>query len=117
MFTLVWKLVELAIDKFGDYKLKTADNQLERDKISADVEMSKDKWKAVILTSTGAWKFQLLFLIPLGLYWCSVLFYSMLWCKNCIFPQPWTIAALPSPFMEWAGAMIGFLFLSMAVKR
>jgi hypothetical protein len=117
MFQLLWNLVAFAIDKWFGYKLKQADNALEREKIKAETEQSKDKWKAVILTSTGAWWFQLFFIIPLALWFTSVVFYSMFWCADCIYPQTWTIAALPSPLDDWAGAIIAFLFLTNAVKR
>lgn len=112
MFSIIWGVIEFLIDKFTSYKLKKADNDLEREKIQAEVEQSKDKWKAVILTSTGAWWFQLFFIIPLAFWFSAVVFYSILWCKGCMFPQHWSIAALPAPLNEWAGVIIGFLFLA-----
>jgi hypothetical protein len=117
MWGLVWKLVELGIDKFSDYKVKKSDDALEIARIREETEQSKDKWKAVILTSTGAWWFQLFFIVPLAAWFSLVVVYSMFWCKGCMYPQPWTIAALPSPLNEWAGAIIAFLFLTNTVKR
>jgi hypothetical protein len=117
MWTILWKLVELAIGKYSDYKLKQTSDALEREKIMAQTEQSKDKWKAVILTSTGAWWFQLFFIIPLAVWFAAVVIYSVLWCNNCMFPQPWSIAALPSPLNDWAAAIIGFLFLTNTGKR
>jgi len=117
MWQILWGLVELALNKYSDYKLKRADNDLEKEKIHSQTEQSKDKWKAVILTSTGAWWFQLFFIIPLALWFASVVIYSILWCEGCMYPQPWTIAALPSPLNDWAAAIIGFLFLTNVAKR
>jgi hypothetical protein len=117
MFSILWKIIEFAIDKFSDYKLKSSNNEVEKEKIRAETEQSKDKWKAVILTSTGAWWFQLFFIIPLAVWFASVVLYSLLWCKGCAFPQPWSIAALPPPLNEWAGVIIGFLFLANMGKR
>lgn len=117
MFQILWGLIELVLNKYSDYKLKQTNNALEKEKILADTEQNKDKWKAVILTSTGSWWFQLFFIIPLAIWFASVVTYSLLWCRDCAFPQPWTIAALPSPLNEWAGAIIAFLFLTNAAKR
>lgn len=117
MWTFIWGLVELALNKYSDYKIKQTDSNLEKEKILAQTEQSKDKWKAVILTSTGAWWFQLFFIIPLAIWFSAVVIYSVAWCNDCIWPQPWTIAALPDPLDKWAGAIIGFLFLTNATKR
>lgn len=117
MWQIIWGLVELALNKFSDYKLKQTNNALEKERILAETEQSKDKWKAVILTSTGSWWFQLFFIIPLAVWFASVVVYSLLWCRDCAFPQSWTIAALPTPLNEWAGAIIAFLFLTNATKR
>lgn len=117
MLNLVWGIVQWLIEKFSDYKLKQSNTALEREKIQSETEASKDKWKAVILTSTGAWMFQLFFIVPLALYYACLVIYSLALCKGCIYPQPWTIAALPSPFMEWSGAIIAFLFLTNGMRK
>lgn len=117
MWQILFSIVSSLLDKWGDYKLKQTNNDLERDKVRASIETSKDKWKAVILTSTGAWWFQLFFIIPLAFWFSAVVIYSVLWCKGCVYPQPWTIASLPNPLDDWAGAIIAFLFLTNTVKR
>ncbi len=117
MFKIAWDIVSWLIDKWSDHKIKAADNQLEREKIEAQTEQNKDKWKAVILTSTGAWWFQLFFIVPLALWFASVVLYSIFWCNDCAWPQPWSIAALPPPLNDWAGVIIGFLFLANMGKR
>jgi hypothetical protein len=40
--------------------------------------------------------------------------YSVLFCKGCIFPQTWTVAALPPPLDQWMGAIVGSLFIGKA---
>lgn len=117
MLELVWGIVKWLIEKIGDFKLKQTNTALEAKRIEAETEASKDKWKAVILTSTGAWLFQLFFIVPLSVYYTSVVLYSLLLCQDCYFPQTWTIAALPSPFMEWSGAIIAFLFLTNGMRN
>lgn len=117
MFQIIWSIISSLLDKWGDYKLKQSSDALEREKINAQTEQSKDKWKAVILTSTGAWLFQLFFIVPLALWFFSVVLYSIFFCQNCMYPVGWTIAALPSPLNDWAAAIIAFLFLANAGKR
>ena len=117
MWQIIWGLVELALNKFSDYKLKQTSDSLEREKIRAQTEESKDKWKAVILTSTGAWLFQLFFIVPLALWFFSVVLYSVFFCQNCVYPVGWTIAALPSPLNDWAAAIIAFLFLTNTGRK
>lgn len=116
MFTFIWKLIEWGLDKWTSYKLQSADTALERERIEAQTEQNKDNAKAMVL-GQGAFWFQLFFIIPLSLWFSSVVIYSILWCQDCIWAQPWTIAALPSPLMEWSGAIIGFLFLVKVSKR
>ena len=36
------------------------------------------------------------------------------WRGNSVYPQPWTIAALPSPLDQWEGAIVGSLFVGKA---
>lgn len=117
MWQIIFSIISSLLDRWGDYKLKQSNNELEKEKIKASVEASKDKWKAVILTSTGAWWFQLFFIIPLAFWFSAVVIYSVLWCKGCVYPQLWTIASLPNPLDDWAGAIIAFLFLTNTVKR
>ena len=117
MWQIIWGLVELALNKFSEYKLKQTSDSLEREKIHAQTEESKDKWKAVILTSTGAWLFQLFFIVPLALWFLSVVLYSVFFCQDCMYPVGWTIAALPSPLNEWAAAIIAFLFLTNTGRK
>ncbi|MAU20607.1 MAG: hypothetical protein CMH13_08750 [Martelella sp.] len=56
------------------------------------------------------WLFAGLFLAPLAIWWAAVCFYNMLWCPDCIYAQPWTIAAFPAPLDDWAGNMIQWIF-------
>ncbi len=116
MFTLIWKIIEFGIDKWSSTKIKQADSELEKRKIEAETERNKDEIKGVIL-SKGAYWFQLFFVIPLSVWFSSVVLYSIFWCKGCMFPQPWSIAALPSPLNDWAGWIVGFLFLANAGRK
>jgi hypothetical protein len=116
MLDLIWKIVEFFINKNTEKKIALANTQLEVDKINADVEKNKDQIKGAIL-GKGAYWFQLFFVIPLSLWFSGVVLYSLLWCKDCIYPQPFTIAALPPPLNDWAGAIIAFLFLTKGGGR
>jgi hypothetical protein len=87
------------------------DNDTERQRIHASVVEEYAKAQVALLSGRGWW-FPLLFIAPLGLWFGSVCLYSVLWCANCAFPQTWSIAALPRPLDEWAGAIIGSLFVA-----
>lgn len=117
MLSIIWEVVKFFIDKFSEVKISQTNNALEVQKIKAQTEESKDKWKAVILTSTGAWLFQLFFIVPLALWFFSVVLYSIFFCQDCMYPVDWTIAALPSPLNDWAAAIIAFLFLANTGRK
>lgn len=91
-----------------DHKL---DNDTAKERIKTEAVRSYVKAQASILTGRGWW-FPLFFIAPLGFWFGSVCLYSVFFCRNCMFPQEWTIAALPSPLDEWSGAIIGSLFLA-----
>lgn len=86
------------------------DNDTERDRVRAGVVESYAKAQVALLNGRGWW-FPLFFIVPLGIWFAAVCLYSVLFCAGCAFPQEWTIAALPAPLDEWAGAIIGSLFI------
>ena len=100
-----------------DRIFKTIDNSVNnettREQIKTDAVKSYMSAQVAILTGKGWW-FPLLFLVPAGLWFAAVCVYSVLWCRGCAFPQPWSIAALPSPLNEWMGAIVGSLFIGKA---
>ncbi len=87
------------------------DNETERQRMELEtVQKAIDAQVAVI--GQPNWLFVALpFVLPLAAYWIAVITYSILWCKNCVYAQEWTIAALPPVFMDWAGWVIGSIFL------
>jgi hypothetical protein len=87
------------------------DNDTERARIHASVAEEYAKAQVALLSGRGWW-FPLLFIAPLGMWFAAVCLYSVLWCAGCAFPQTWSIAALPRPLDEWAGAIIGSLFVA-----
>lgn len=89
------------------------DNETKREDIKTRAVESYMTAQVAILTGRGWW-FPLLFLVPAGLWFASVCIYSVLFCKACIFPQTWTVAALPPPLDQWMGAIVGSLFIGKA---
>jgi hypothetical protein len=87
------------------------DNDTERARVHASVVEEYAKAQVALLSGRGWW-FPLLFIAPLGMWFAAVCLYSVLWCAGCAFPQTWSIAALPRPLDEWAGAIIGSLFVA-----
>jgi hypothetical protein len=95
-------------------------------KVDKETDRERIKTKAVETTvvaqarllSSGPWSwFPLFFIAPLGFWFASVCVYSVLLCEDCLYPQEWTIAALPDPLNEWAGVIIGSLFLAKYGER
>lgn len=99
-----------ALDRILDAVDRKVDSETERQRIKAETVQSYVNAQAKTLAGRGWW-FPLFFIVPLGFWWASVLVYSVLFCRTCAFPQEWSIAALPSPLDEWAGIMIGSLFI------
>ncbi len=70
---------------------------------------AREHARAVLIAETGyffsaARLGRLLFVAPLGVWWCAVIFDSL-------FGFSWNVAALPAPLDEWAGSIIVSLFL------
>lgn len=84
---------------------KYVESQTDKEKIKADVVKSYYANRASWLQAGGFWLL-LLFAIPVALWFGAVVLYSMLWCQGCVYPQEWTIAALPQPLSEYAGWII-----------
>lgn len=112
MWAIAWKFIQWALDKYNVYVVGKGNVDLEKE----HTEQNNDNAKAAVL-GAGAFWFQLFFIVPLALWFAAVVLYSIFWCKACMAPQPWTIAALPDPLNAWAGAIIGFLFLVHTVKK
>ncbi len=89
------------------------DNETKREDIKTRAVETYMTAQASILAGRGWW-FPLLFLVPAGLWFASVCIYSILFCKLCIYPQTWTVAALPPPLDQWMGAIVGSLFIGKA---
>lgn len=92
------------------------DNETERERVKADLAKSYLSAQVSVLTGRGWW-FPLLFLVPAGLWFASVCIYSVLWCRGCVWPQDWSIAALPPPLNDWMGAIVGSLFIGKAGEQ
>lgn len=100
-----------ALDRILDTVDHKVDNGTERERIKTQAVESYIKAQAGILAGRGWW-FPLFFIAPLGFWFASVCLYSVFFCRTCMFPQEWTIAALPAPLNDWAGVIIGSLFLA-----
>lgn len=77
-----------------------------------DNDTDKERLKAEV---TGAWLqnrvmlpwyVDFCFIGPLAFWWAAICLYSIFWHANGLFPQHWTIAALPAPLDEWAGWIV-----------
>ena len=100
------------LDKILDTLDKRMDAGAEREKIKAEVTIAYTQAQANLLVGR-TWWFQLFFVVPLGLWWASVIIDSILvyfsWYGH-------TTAALPPPLDTWAGWIISALFVVDGTK-
>jgi hypothetical protein len=118
MFSMIlsWFTSSGALGRIFQTIDNAVDNETTREQIKAQVAQSYMSAQVSLLTGRGWW-FPLFFLIPAGVWFTSVVVYSMFFCKACVLPYaglsyPWTIAALPHPLDEWMGAIVGSLFIA-----
>ena len=95
------------LDRILETVDKRMDNETEKEKIKAEVTKTYVQAQANLLVGR-TWWFQLLFVVPLGLWWASCAIDSIMisfdWWTH-------TTAALPPPLDTWAGLIISALFL------
>ena len=111
--TLLGWLASGPLDRLFKTIDTSIDNQTERERIKADLAKSYLSAQVSVLTGRGWW-FPILFLVPAGFWFASVCVYSVLWCRGCVWPQDWSIAALPPPLNDYMGAIVGSLFIGKA---
>ncbi|WDR00733.1 hypothetical protein PSC71_08295 [Devosia sp. J2-20] len=90
----------------------TGDVSVERAEIDADVQNRRteaDRQKAQFQFPMF-WVIAVVFLGPLALKWGMINLYDVFWCRGCMFPQPWTIAAYQAPFDDWARSAFQWVF-------
>lgn len=100
------------LDRILDTVDKNFDNEVKKEEIKAEVTKKYVDAQANLLVGR-TWWFQLLFVVPLGIWFTSVVLDSILiywdWYTH-------TTAALPEPLNTWAGWIISALFLVDGTK-
>lgn len=109
--TLIKWLTSGPLDRILTTVDRKMDNETERERVKAKAVETYIDAQTRVLTGRGWW-FPLFFIAPLGVWFASVCIYSILFCTRCAYPQAWSVAALPAPLDEWAGIIIGSLFLA-----
>jgi hypothetical protein len=105
-------VVDAATSALGFARRLIGDGSIERAEIDADVENRRteaDRQKAQFQFPIF-WVVALAFLGPLAFKWGMINLYDVLWCRGCMFPQPWTIAAYQAPFDAWAQGAFEWVF-------
>ncbi|MBR9765710.1 MAG: hypothetical protein GYB53_19855 [Rhodobacteraceae bacterium] len=92
-----------------DRVLNTVDRKIaaesDRERIKADVVMEYYRSRAGWMQAGGFWLLAAFGGVVL-FHFGAVAIYSVFWCADCAWPQPWTIAALPAPMDEWEGWIV-----------
>lgn len=89
------------------------DNETERERIKTEAVTAYVNAQ-VSTANSRQWWFPLFFIAPAGFWFAAVCVYSVLWCRGCAYPQPWSIAALPPPLSDFMGWIVGSLFVGKA---
>lgn len=96
------------LDKILSTIDKRMSDETEREKIKGEVTKTYVEAQANLAVGR-TWWFQLFFVVPLGLWWTSVILDS-------IFMWEHKTASLPSPLDTWAGWIISALFIVDGTK-
>ena len=94
---------------------KKTDAGVQRDQMKVDVVKTYTDAQARVLTGPGWW-LPLLFVMPIAFHFGAVCLYSVFWCRDCSYPQAWTIAALPGDMSKWEGSIILSYFIGASGK-
>lgn len=95
---------------------KKVQSETDREKIKGDIIREHYRNRADFMKAGGFW-LMLIFALPLGFWYAAVCIYSVFWCADCMFPQTFTIAALPPPLDKWAGGIITSIFGVIGVSN
>jgi hypothetical protein len=110
---MIAAILKVAFGSALDRILDTLDRQTmaeaDREKLRADIIREHYRTQADRMRA-GGFVLMLMFALPLAVWWAAVILYSILWCQGCAWPQAWTIAALPPPLNQWAGAIVVSIF-------
>ena len=103
-----------------DRALDTVDRKIaaetDREALKRDLIVEAYRTRADWMRAGGKF-LMLIFAVPLAVWWSAVILYSLIWCAGCAFPQTWTIAALPPPLDQWAGAIVVSIFGVIGLDR
>lgn len=103
------------LDRALDTVDKKIQSETDKEKIKGDIIKEHLRSRSNWMEAGGFWLLVMWGIPPL-LWFSSVVLYSILWCQGCVYPQEWTIAALPPPLDEWGNqimlASIGALSLT-----
>lgn len=105
-----------SLDKAFNLADKYIQSAADKEVVKADLIKIYYGNRADWMNSGGKWVVYA-FAYPLALWYASVIFYSILFCKNCVFPQTWTIASLPPPLDQWSWMIIVSIFGVIGVSN
>ncbi len=116
MLQLFMSFFKGPIGRAFDLAEKNIEAKTDREALKAEIIKSHYETRASYMKAGGFW-LMLGFAAPLAFWFSAVVVYSVLFCAGCMYPQEWTIAALPAPLDEWAGIMIISIFGVVGVSK
>lgn len=104
------------LDRALDVVERRVANEADRERLKAEVIKTHLETRTEWMRA-GGFYLMLMFAVPLAFWFSAVVVYSVLWCANCVWPQDWSVAALPPPLDEWAGGIILSIFGVVGLSR
>lgn len=104
------------LDRILDTVDRKVDADTDREKLKADIIRESYRTRSDFMKTGGFW-LMAIFAVPLAIWHGMVIYDSAFGCVDCVFPNEWTVAALPAPLSEWAGLMIVSIFGVIGVTR
>lgn len=98
-----------ALDRILQTIEKRMDDEVSKEEVKAEVTKTWINAQSQLLMNR-TWWYQLLFLLPLSLWFWAVILDS-------VFRFQWNVAALPKPLDEWAGWMVSAVFVVNSGKE
>lgn len=105
-----------ALDRVLDTVDAKVNAETDKEKIKGEIIMTHYATRGDYMRA-GGFVLMLIFALPLGVWFAAVCIYSLLFCRECLLPVSWSIAALPEPLDEWAGYIIISIFGVIGVDR
>ena len=104
------------IDRVLDTVDRKLTNEVDKERLKADLLREHLKTRGDYMKAGGFW-LMVMFAVPLAVWYAMVIYDSAFGCPTCVWPNTWSVAALPPPLNEWAGLIVMSIFGVVGLTR